>query len=182
VRPARPDDLEWLVRIEVQSHPDPWSRESMASFLADPQVVFLVVEAAVETGSGDEARGEATAPVTQWVVSVSPRGFGILRWAADQGEVVNLAVAPAARGRGAGSILLESLLESARGLGLVSIFLEVRESNVVAIALYHSRGFRDVGVRRQYYSHPVEDARVLQLSLGPAPSASPERPSPSEEP
>jgi len=174
VRPAGPDDLEWLVRVEVQSHADPWSRESMASFLGDPQVVFLVVELAVEAGSGDEPGEEAKAPG-------SPLGFGILRWAADQGEVVNLAVAPAARGRGAGSILLESLLESAQGLGLASIFLEVRESNVVAIALYHSRGFRDVGVRRQYYSHPVEDARVLLLSLGPAPSASPERQSASEE-
>jgi len=167
VRPAGIGDLETLAEIEIESHPDPWSRESIGAFLAAPGVVFLVVES-VPGGEAVVARGRAC-------------GFGILRWAADQGEVVNLAVTATARGCGMGSALLDSLLDLAGGLGLTSIFLEVRKSNGVALALYRSRGFREVGVRRQYYSRPAEDARVLQLSLGPVPSASPELPSASEE-
>jgi len=173
VRPARLGDLASLARIEVQSHPNPWSRDSIASFLAARGVIFLVAELVAE--AVPRARGETA------VTPLSVHGFGIMRWAADQGEIVNLAVAPPARGGGVGSTLLDSLLEIAGDLGLVSIFLEVRASNLVAEALYLSRGFREVGVRRQYYSRPVEDARVLQLLLGSAPAAPPALPTPSEE-
>lgn len=163
VRSAGIGDLESVAQIEVESHPDPWSRESLGSFLTAQGVAFLVATS-VPGGAAVVAPGRI-------------HGFGILRWAADQGEIVNLAVAAAARGCGAGSSLLDSLLGVAGDLGLVSIFLEVRESNEVALALYHGRGFREVGVRQHYYSRPVEHARVLQLFLGPASSAAPQRPS-----
>ena len=52
-----------------------------------------------------------------------------------------------------------------RARGVASLYLEVRASNQAAIALYERFGFRDVGRRRNYYQHPTEDARVMEVVL-----------------
>ena len=74
-------------------------------------------------------------------------------------ELLNLAVAPAFRRCGVASLLLSKLLESQPE----TIFLEVRQSNHAARALYELKGFREVGVRRNYYSSPTENAIVLRF-------------------
>ena len=83
--------------------------------------------------------------------------------AADEGEILNLAVAPAGRRRGLGRALVEAMLEALRTRGIRQVYLEVRESNSSARALYASRGFKEVGRRKAYYRRPVEDAIVLRL-------------------
>lgn len=143
VRPAALPDLEGVVRVELASFSTPWSAGSFQALLGRDQVLFLVLEG---------APGRVM-------------GHGILWWAGEEGEVANLAVAPECRGRGAGGVLLDRLLDGARNAGLESVFLEVRASNEAAAALYRTRGFRPVGVRRDYYSRPREDARVLRLDL-----------------
>jgi ribosomal protein S18 acetylase RimI-like enzyme len=69
------------------------------------------------------------------------------------------------RGRGLGRALLTEVLAVARGRGVESVFLEVRESNAAALGLYRGFGFQEVGQRRGYYDHPREDARILMAKI-----------------
>ena len=100
-------------------------------------------------------------------------GYVIAWFVLDEGEVANIAVAPAARGLGIGGCLLDATLAEARGREVAHLFLEVRESNTVARRLYASRGFIELGRRKRYYRHPVEDALVLRcvVNATPAPPA-----------
>ncbi len=95
-------------------------------------------------------------------------GHGIMSTGAGEAHVLNLCVAADYRCRGIGSLLLEHLLEFAGSMGVGDVFLEVRPSNTVAIRLYQSRGFGQIGVRRGYYQavDGREDAVVLRKVLG----------------
>jgi ribosomal-protein-alanine N-acetyltransferase len=88
-------------------------------------------------------------------------GYYVLWCIQDQGELANIAVTEAWRGRAIGSRLLDHALETARGRGVESLYLEVRASNERAQAMYASRGFEQIGTRRDYYERPREDAWVL---------------------
>ena len=76
----------------------------------------------------------------------------------DEAEVANIAVSPDFRRNGVASCLLDTALENVEA----DIFLEVRASNAPAIALYEKYGFRQYGVRRNYYESPREDALLMQ--------------------
>ncbi len=80
-------------------------------------------------------------------------------------HINNLAVHPDCRGRGLGRRLLTGALAAGYAMGIRRATLEVRRSNVVAQQLYAGAGFRVVGVRGDYYTHPVEDALVLSAAL-----------------
>jgi ribosomal-protein-alanine N-acetyltransferase len=86
-------------------------------------------------------------------------------FAADEGEIANLAVAPSGWGSGTGRRLLNAALAEALARGAAAVYLEVRDSNDRARRLYHSSGFEEVGRRRRYYRRPVEDAIVLRRTL-----------------
>jgi [ribosomal protein S18]-alanine N-acetyltransferase len=90
-------------------------------------------------------------------------GFVMARMAADEAEILTLAVRPAARGRGLGRALLQAAINKARDLGAVTMFLEVGADNPHALALYAGLGFAKVGARKAYYDG--RDAAVLRLSL-----------------
>ena len=90
-------------------------------------------------------------------------GYVVALEAADEGEILNLAVAPTGRRRGLGRALVEHMVQALRERGVRQVYLEVRESNASARALYASRGFTEVGRRKAYYRRPVEDAIVLRL-------------------
>ncbi len=92
-------------------------------------------------------------------------GYGCLLTAADEGEITNLAVRPDERRVGFGGMILDRLLAEAQKRGAARCYLEVRESNGAAIALYASRGFSRTGVRRGYYSRPREDAVLMALDI-----------------
>lgn len=138
LRPATHGDLDAVAAVERASFSDPWSRNAFAGLLANPAVLFLVAHAG----------GALVGYVVAW-------------FAADESEIANVAVAPAARGRGVGARLLDAALAEAARRGAATTYLEVRESNGAARALYASRGFGELGRRRRYYRHPVEDALVL---------------------
>jgi ribosomal-protein-alanine N-acetyltransferase len=93
-------------------------------------------------------------------------GFLIGRSAADEFEILNMAVSGAHRRRGIGSQLMESALEVSRKAGTARVYLEVRASNGPAIALYKRHGFTECGRRPRYYRDPVEDAILLALVPG----------------
>jgi ribosomal-protein-alanine N-acetyltransferase len=92
-------------------------------------------------------------------------GYAVLWCIMDQGELANMAITPAFRGRGLGRLLLSRVLDTARERGIEAVFLEVRVSNERASRLYEQFGFVDVGKRRDYYDSPREDARVMRAGL-----------------
>jgi ribosomal-protein-alanine N-acetyltransferase len=93
--------------------------------------------------------------------------YGIVAMGAGEAHVLNLCVAERVRGRGIGRRMLMLLIERSVQAGVQDVFLEVRPSNLHAIALYQSFGFIEVGRRRDYYQAVGgrEDALVLRLSL-----------------
>ena len=92
-------------------------------------------------------------------------GYVVAWMVVDEAEIANLAVADDARGTGIGARLLDHAIDAARGRKSRVVFLEVRESNAPARALYASRGFEVAGRRAKYYRKPVEDALVLRRAL-----------------
>ena len=93
--------------------------------------------------------------------------YGIVAMGAGEAHVLNLCVRADIRGRSVGRQMLLLLLERARQAGMTEAFLEVRPSNRLAIALYQSVGFVQVGLRKGYYQAEQgrEDALVLKLDL-----------------
>ena len=90
-------------------------------------------------------------------------GFVLARVAGDEAEILTLAVAPPARGRGLGRALLQAVIRRAAEMGAASLFLEVGADNPAALALYAGLGFTKVGMRKAYYNGG--DALVLRLPL-----------------
>jgi [ribosomal protein S18]-alanine N-acetyltransferase len=142
LRPLEPADLEAVLAIQqVSPEAAQWRREDYAPVFA-----------------GEMAGWAAEAPA-------GLMGFLVARRAADELEVMNLAVAPAARRTGTGQRLLERALEAARAAGVGRVFLEVRASNRIGRRFYERHGFQMVGRRTGYYSAPREDALVLAHRL-----------------
>ena len=93
--------------------------------------------------------------------------FAILSVAAGEAHVLNLCVRPDKQGKGYGRMMLRQLLEQAAQAGATTIFLEVRASNEVALNLYKTEGFEQLGRRTGYYpaGENREDAIVLAKKL-----------------
>ncbi len=142
IRTAVPADAAAMVAIERQCFGDPWSETSFREALTASWSFGLVPQT---------ARGIA--------------GYVVGREAGGTGEILNLAVAPEFRRGGIGRALLRAGIEALRRRRADEIFLEVRESNLQAQALYLAAGFRPVGQRAAYYRNPREDALVLRLGL-----------------
>ena len=141
IRLAELGDISAVRAIEQEVFADPWSTQDFRDCVSS-DAHFLVVEAG---GSG---------AIVGYVVALE---------AADEGEILNLAVAPAGRRHGLGRALVQRILEALTARGVRQVYLEVRESNAPARALYAAHGFKEVGRRKQYYRRPVEDAIVLRL-------------------
>ena len=143
IRPARAADAAALAALERECFGDPWSVASFREALSSPFCFGLIA------------------------TSVDGRSLGYLlgRDVAGSGEILNLAVAPAQRRRGIARALLEAGLAWFADREAAEIYLEVRESNEAAQALYRAAGFATVGRRGGYYRHPTEDALVLRRSM-----------------
>ena len=130
-----------MLAIERASFADPWPGRAFREALAS-RALFLV------------------AVRTRAVV-----GYVLARHVLDEGEILNLAVAPGERMRGMGRALALRALEELQERGVTQVFLEVRSSNAVARRLYAAIGFREVGRREGYYGRPTEDAVVLRAAV-----------------
>jgi len=155
IRRCVPTDLERVASIERASFSDPWSFETFSAALALRHLRFLVAE----EGSGAGERGGSEPRLVGYVVALVM---------ADEGEIADLAVAPEARRRGVARVLLQRIAAELMESGVRALYLEVRESNVAARALYESLGFSQVGRRRGYYQLPSEDALLLRRDLAPS--------------
>jgi ribosomal-protein-alanine N-acetyltransferase len=144
LRPALEADLNDIVEIERSSFADPWTEDSFRRLLGGHPAIFHVVE------NPPDFR------VAGYVIA-----FAI----GEDAELLNVAVESRFRGRGLAGRMLDAVLIELGGLGVRTAFLEVRESNSAARALYGSRGFIEIGRRRNYYRRPVEDALVMRRIL-----------------
>ena len=152
IRRAVEADVSAMVAIERASFSDPWTASAIASTLRYDYMRVLVAEERGELGGDGAGR---------------PLGYVVAMVAGPEAEIADLAVSPDARRRGIGRALIDRLLADLEAEGVMSVFLEVRESNRGARALYESRAFRGIGRRRGYYRLPVEDALLLKRELGP---------------
>jgi ribosomal-protein-alanine N-acetyltransferase len=143
VRPAVASDMIAVLDIEAHAFSDPWHRASFERLIGDMRVHFAVATSA----------------------DIGLAGYVVAWYVMDEGEIANLAVALPARRRGIGGVLLDSAIAVARTRAVTTLYLEVRDSNQVARALYESRGFHQITRRRRYYRRPVEDALVLKLNV-----------------
>lgn len=82
-----------------------------------------------------------------------------------ESDIYMIVVAEDYKQRGLGRKLLEALIETCQMLGLETIFLEVRETNLPALSLYKSLDFKEIGRRKGYYSKPTEDGLMMKLDL-----------------
>lgn len=92
-------------------------------------------------------------------------GYLVIHQLFDQGEVINVAVAPTYKGQKVAYQLFQAALKELAAKGLTSLFLEVRENNQPALNLYRKLGFVEIGRRKKYYHHPVEDGLVMSYQL-----------------
>lgn len=83
-----------------------------------------------------------------------------------EGEIYRVAVRPEMRQRGIGYRLLDYAIKTAKGHGLERLFLEVRSQNIPAINLYTAYGFKKIGIRKNYYKNPQDDA-IIMLRANP---------------
>ena len=149
VRPAEAADLPRLAELEEAAFADPWSPEMLATELRHPTSVLLVASSAGGTGGGE---GGALS------------GYACFRLGAGEAELLRVAVAPEARGRGIARQLIAAGFERLRAAGIASCFLEVRPGNASALAVYRALGFEPRGRRRAYY-RDGSDALVLRRDL-----------------
>lgn len=127
-----------VAALEKLCFSDPWSETSVASELDNPLSLWLIAE---EEGTVLGYVGSQTV--------------------LDETDMMNIAVRPECRRRGIAAALIGELVNQLREHGSHVLRLEVRESNVPAIALYESMGFTQLGLRKNYYRNPKENALIL---------------------
>lgn len=133
-----PEHVSEAAEIEKLCFSEPWSEQS------------LMLLAKGEYGTGIACVEDGKLVAYAGMVSVL-----------DEGEIVNVATHPDYRRRGYGRAVIDEILRLAREREIVTLTLEVRASNAAAQALYTSVGFRAVGTRAGFYSHPREDAVIM---------------------
>ncbi len=92
-------------------------------------------------------------------------GFAVFYLTAPESELPDIVVAEEFRGQGIGRSLLENSIKELQAKDIDTIFLEVRSSNDSAKLLYDKLGFEQIGIRKYFYSNPVEDAICMKLDL-----------------
>jgi ribosomal-protein-alanine N-acetyltransferase len=147
---AMPAEADTLAEIHGQAFAHTWSGEDFATLLRAANTFALAV------------RRDGIFGTRRMM------GFVLVRVAADEAEVLTIAVRPAARGRGYGRMLMEEALRRLYRDRIAKCFLEVNRSNAAAVRLYRSLGFVVAGERQRYYSETTEGdttALVMRLQL-----------------
>lgn len=142
IRQMQGQDVDAVAMLEQEIFSNPWSKKSFQDALQSEYTVYFVAE---------EEMGII--------------GYCGVWLSAETGDLCNMAVLPSCRRQGIGRRLQEKAIHSAIGRGAEEIFLEVRESNQAAFALYEKFGFQKTGIRKGYYRAPTEDAIVMRYGI-----------------
>ena len=138
IRKMQRSDLAKVCEIENDNFSLPWSEKSFLESMERNDTVFLTA-----------------------LVGEEVAGYIGCYCIAGTGEITNVAVKETCRRKGIGGMLLEKLYEEGALLDTQEFFLEVRESNEAAIALYSNQGFVKEGIRKNFYEKPVENAVIM---------------------
>lgn len=145
-RPMRMGDVEAVHAIEAAIYPNPWRLESFRFEVEDN----ISSQPWVALTRDDEGNERVVAYLIVWLL-------------VDELHIANLAVHPDYRRKGLAKRLLRDALQRAAETGFLRSTLEVRASNLVAQALYHSVGFEPIGIRKNYYQDNREDALIMGI-------------------
>lgn len=143
LRPMQMDDLDAVMQIEPTIYSHPWTRGNFSDSLNSGYSAWVL-----------ESGGEII-------------GYALMMMVMDEAHLLNLSIAKTHQKQGLGRYLLEHMIDKARQYKAANMFLEVRPSNVSAIALYENMGFCEMAVRRGYYPthNGREDAVLMGLAL-----------------
>lgn len=133
-------DLDAVLRVEREVHAHPWTRGNFSDALRSKYQCKVF-----------ESDGNML-------------GYAVLMLAVDESELLDIAIDAARQRQGWGQRLLDEMMVLARHFGMHRMVLEVRASNEAAIALYRKAGFRDIGLRRDYYQ--AENGREDAILMG----------------
>lgn len=150
IEDARSADADGLADIHGDAFARAWSADDFAALLASPAVFALALRRESPFGLRRTA------------------GFAIVRIAADEAEILTIAVRAASRGKGYGRLLMDEALRRLYRERVAACFLEVDRGNAAALALYKAIGFTKVGERKGYYPAADGDDRtalVMRLQL-----------------
>lgn len=136
------EDLEQVVDIEQNLFSVPWTKEGFLTYLMKKDTMFFVVEEKERI-----------------------LGYCSMMTVLDEGDILNVAVRSDRQKEGIGQFLVDSMLRMAEMQGIRLVHLEVRQGNGTARRLYQRLGFKEDGLRRDYYENPVENAVLMTKEM-----------------
>lgn len=145
IRLMNTEDAKQVAHIEKQSFSQPWPEEEFRKAATNKAYIYIV------------------ATHNERIV-----GYAGVIASAEEADITNIAVDAEYRRLGIADQLLKQLSRQLFQKDIKDIFLEVRESNSAAIALYSKNGFVKIGMRKNYYKLPNEDAIIMKFSFGTA--------------
>lgn len=132
------DDIAQVAEIERQIFSIPWSEKAFRDSMESDNTIYIVAK------ENDNVAGYAG-----------------MYLSFEEGNITNVAVNPLSRRKGIGEKIVRDILNRAYEKGVRDVFLEVRETNSVAIALYEKIGFKKEGIRKNFYDKPRENALIM---------------------
>lgn len=131
-------NIEKLALLEKEYFSDPWSKNTLRDEITNENSQFLIAEKDNRIC-----------------------GYIGMYWVLDEGYLTNVATSKEQRRMGIATVLLEDIFNRCIDLNLSFLSLEVRVSNMCAISLYKKLGFKNIGIRKKFYNHPIEDALIM---------------------
>ena len=147
IRRMTPEDVPMVARIEEECFSMPWSEKSFQDSIGREDTIFLVCAE------------------SQQVQSHRIVGYIGMYLSFGEGEITNVAVSSVYRKKGYGQALIQAAMAEAKKQNAESILLEVRKSNEPAISLYKRNGFEEIGIRKNFYERPTEDAILMKVGI-----------------
>ncbi len=136
------EDIKLIAELEKKTFSDAWTEKSVQETFEQKQAFITVVETA----------GKVV-------------GYCIIYYVMDEAEIARIAICEDVRRNGIGNGLLQYTCECCKERGVERLLLDVRESNLGAIAFYEHYGFQTDGVRKHFYELPQEDAVLMSMPL-----------------
>ena len=132
------DDISQVAEIERQIFSIPWSEKAFKDSMESDNTIYIVAKE-----------------------DNNVTGYAGMYLSFEEGNITNVAVNPSSRRKGIGEKIVRDILNRAYEKGVRDVFLEVRETNSAAIALYEKIGFKEEGIRKNFYEKPKENALIM---------------------